>query len=218
MDDAALRDGLARLGAALGGRRRLTAAVLAGVAVVTGVRAVHPAQPPTRLVWAAARDLSGGTPLAAADLQRVALPAAVVPAGALAVGTRVVGRLLAAPVRRGEPLTDVRLLEPSLLAALPQPGLVAVPVRVADGSAAAALVHAGDLVDVLAAAAPADAVGAPVPTTVATGARVLAVPVRVDATSGDGGGLVVLAVTARQASALARASAGSRLSLALERP
>jgi Flp pilus assembly protein CpaB len=119
-------------------------------------------------------------------------------------------------VRRGEPLTDVRLLEPALLAALPEPGLVAVPVRVADGSAAAALVHAGDVVDVLAVADPVG--GGPArPSTVAAGVRVLAVPGR-DGGTGDGGGLVVLATSPAQARALAQASAVTRLSLALERP
>jgi Flp pilus assembly protein CpaB len=167
-------------------------------------------------VWSAARDLTGGRPLTAADLAVVALPTAAVPTGALRSAVHVTGRLLAAPMRRGEPLTDVRLLEPSLLAALPEPDLVAVPVRVADGSAAAALVHAGDIVDVLAVADPA-AGGPASPATVAAGVRVLAVPAR-DTGTGDGGGLVVLATSPAQARALAQASALTRLSLTLQRP
>jgi Flp pilus assembly protein CpaB len=63
----------------------------------------------------------------------------------------VLGRLVAGPVRRGEPLTDVRLLGPSLLAAVARgPDVVAVPVRFADAGAAA-LLRPGDRVDVLAA-------------------------------------------------------------------
>jgi Flp pilus assembly protein CpaB len=139
-----------------------------------------------------------------------------VPAGALLGATRVVGRLLAAPVRRGEPLTDVRLLEPSLLAAMPRAGLVAVPVRVADGGAAAVLASPGDVVDVRAAPHP----GAGVSATdgpVAAGLTVLAVPAA--ATSGaDGAGLVIVAATRAQARALAEATVGTRLSLVLRHP
>ncbi len=212
---AGLRRAAARTATALGGRRRLLAAGLAAVAVVAGLRAVTPAPAATVSVWAAAHDLAGGRPLTVGDLRRVALPTGAVPAGALRATADVVGRLLAAPVRRGEPLTDVRLLEPALLAALPEPGLVAVPVRVADGSAAAALVGPGDVVDVLAAGDP-TAGGARDATTVAAGVRVLAVPA---AAGRDGdAGLVVVATTDRQAAALAQASASARLSLALRRP
>jgi len=88
---------------------------------------------------------------------------------------------------------------------------------VADGSAAAALVHPGDVVDVLAVDDPATGRGSARPATVAAGVRVIAVPARAGA-SGDGGGLVVLAVDRAQAATLAAASSGARLSLALRRP
>jgi Flp pilus assembly protein CpaB len=215
VDEAALRDGAGRLAAAVGGRRRVTAAVLAGIAVLAGLRAVSPDQPPTREVWAAARDLTGGRALTAADLRHVALPVSAVPAGALPTAQRLVGRLLAAPMRRGETFTDVRLLEPALLAAL-GPDLVAVPVHVADGSAAAALVHSGDVVDVLAVDDPGSGVGGE-PQTVAAGVTVVSVPARISV-SADGGGLVVVAVTRSQAATLARAAVGERLSLALVHP
>ena len=214
MDEVALREGLRRIVDGVGGRRRLAAAGLVAVAVLAGLRAVTPASPPTVTVWAAAHDLSGGQPLALADLARLALPVAAVPAGALRADAPVVGRLLAAPVRRGEPLTDVRLLGASLLAALPQAGLVAVPIRVADGSAAAAVVKPGDLVDVLETADPAGG-GPRVPKTVATRIQVVAVPGPGD--GAYGGGLVVLAATTGQAASLAQASASARLSLTIER-
>jgi Flp pilus assembly protein CpaB len=147
-------------------RRRLVAAVLAGLAVLSAVAAVRPPAPPSVVVLAAAHDLAPGTALALADLRPVPLPAAAVPAGALRPGAEVLGRLVAGPVRRGEPLTDVRLVGPALLAAL-GPGTVAVPVRFADAGAVA-LLRPGDRVDVLAAptglgaawAAPAAAPGA----------------------------------------------------------
>lgn len=215
MDEAALRDAIRRVVIGLGGRRRLLAAGFAAVAVLAGLRALSPAPAPTLSVWAAAHDLDGGRPLTLADVTRLALPVAAVPAGALRANATVIGRLLAAPVRRGEPLTDVRLLGPSLLAALPEPGLLAIPIRVADGSAAAAVVKPGDLVDVLETADPA-AGGPRRPVTVATRVRVLTVPGPAD--SSDGAGLVVLAASSAQASALAQASAGARLSLTVERP
>lgn len=213
MDEAALRESARRLIDTLGGRRRLVAAGLLAVAALAGLKAVTPQPPPTVTVWAAAHDLSGGRPLAVADLAKLALPAAAVPAGALRPSAPVIGRLLAAPVRRGEPLTDVRLLGPSLLATLPTPGLVAIPIRVADGSAAAAVVKAGDLVDVLEVADPSTG-GPRRPTTVANRVPVLTVPSAGDGT--DGGGLVVLAATPAQAAALAQASAAARLTLTIE--
>ena len=195
-------------------RRPITAA-LAGLAVLAGLSAVSPTPVRTRTVWTAARDLRGGAPLRAGDVVLRHVPLALVPAGALAAGSTVVGRLLAAPVRRGEPLTDVRLLEPSLLAALGRADDVAVPVRVADGAAAAALAHPGDVVDVLATGALDDSTtGTPV--VVASGVTVLSVPGR-DAATGSDAGLVVVAVSPDQAAALAAAAARSRLSLVLRR-
>ena len=213
MDEAALRDSARRIVDTLGGRRRLFAAALLAIAAIAGLKAVTPKPPATVTVWAAAHDLTGGRPLALPDLTKLALPVAAVPAGALRPTARIVGRLLAAPVRRGEPLTDVRLLGTSLLATLPTPGLVAIPIRVADGSAAAAVVKAGDLVDVLEVADP-SAGGPRHPATVATRVQVLTVPGASDGT--DGTGLVVLAASPAQAAKLAQASAAARLTLTID--
>ena len=196
--------------------RRSITAVLVGIAVLAALSALAPKPVPTRSVWTAAHDLRGGAPLRAGDVVLRHVPLALVPAGALAAGSTVVGRLLAAPLRRGEPLTDVRLLEPSLLAALGHADDVAVPVRVADGAAAAALAHPGDVVDVLATGALDDGSAGNAPVVVAAGVTVLSVPGR-DAATGSDAGLVVVAVSPRQAAALAAAAARSRLSLVLER-
>src|SRR6476661_4128140 len=92
-------------------RRRLLAALLAAVAVATGIHAVA-APPPARVaVRVAAHDLPSGALVAAADLVTVRFDPGSVPSGVVA---DPVGRLVAAPVRRGEPLTDVRLLGPPL--------------------------------------------------------------------------------------------------------
>lgn len=215
MDPAELVTALSRAAQALGGRRRLVAAALVAIAVLAGLSAARPRPAPSAAIWVAARDLPGGQPLASTDLIARRLPVADVPAGAFRAADRITGRLLAAPVRQGEPMTDVRLLEPALLAALGRPGLVAVPVRLSDGAAAAALVHAGDVVDVLATD---DSDGRPVgkPRTVAAAVIVLSVPA-VETSSDDGGGLLIVAVTEPQAGALAQAATGSRLSVTLLR-
>jgi Flp pilus assembly protein CpaB len=133
----------------------------------------------------------------------------MVPAGALTTQTQATGRLLAAPVRRGETITDLRLAGTSLLGGLPA-GLLAVPVRIAD-AASAALVSSGDRVDVLAAGTASG--GPPIAAVVAADAVVLAVPAAVEA--GGEGALVVLATTSSVAARLAAASVSSRLSITL---
>lgn len=187
-------------------RRWLLAAGLAAAAVATGLPALAPTPAATTRVLAAARDLSAGTALRAEDLTPVDLPGAAVPDGALTSSASLAGRLLAAPVRRGEPLTDVRVVGPGLLAAVGDRDLVAVPVRLAD-PAAGALLRPGDRVDVLAAAPDGTSGSADV---VASGSPVLAVP----SPAGDlDGALVLLAAPPAVAGRLAAAAVGSRLSV-----
>lgn len=220
-------------------RRRLVASVLAGLAVLCALSVLRPPVPATVLVLAAARDLAPGSALAVADLRSVALPPAAVPAGALRPGAAVLGRLVAGPVRSGEPLTDVRLVGPALLDAL-SPGSVAVPVRFADPGAVA-LLRPGDRIDVLATAehpalsppppgappdGPAPPVAAPGAAVVATDVVVVTIPgAAIDpadpaappppAAFGGDGSLVVVACTPAVARALAAAAASGRLSPAL---
>ncbi|KAB8182157.1 SAF domain-containing protein [Microbispora catharanthi] len=92
-------------------RRRPIAAVLAGLAVACVLLAVR--SPDGVEVLAAAHDLAGGR-LAASDVVVVRLPPDTVPAGAYAPGAPVSGRVLAGSLRRGELLTDARLLGPGL--------------------------------------------------------------------------------------------------------
>lgn len=187
-------------------RRRLLAALLTAVAVATGLHAAA-APPPARVVVrVAAHDLASGTVLGADDLATARFAPGSVPAG---VVEDPVGRSVAAPVRRGEPLTDVRLLGPSLTA--DDAGLTAVPVRLPDAGMAG-LLHVGDRIDLVAA----DPQGAAVARVVAAGVPVLALPPPGDGSGGAGsvsgvggalpGRLVVLGVDPSEVNALADAA------------
>src|SRR4051812_49981370 len=112
MNDLRLRELADRFLVAAGGPRRVLAALCMAVAVLAGVTAVTPDPPRTVAVWAAARDLSGGSPLSSADLRALSLPVGSVPAGALPAGSPRVGRPLAAPMRRGGAGTGVPPLRP----------------------------------------------------------------------------------------------------------
>lgn len=188
----------------------MLAAGLAAASVAAGLAAFSPEAPETVVVLAADHDLTGGERLLGSDLREVALPPALVPHGALRPGGQLLGRVLAGPVREGQPLTDVQLVGRSLIAGY-GPGRVAAPVRIADAGAVS-LLRVGDRVDVL--AAPPE--GTAAPDVVATAAPVVTVPA-VDADGGPmgSGALVVLAVSPTVAAALAGAAVTAPLSLVL---
>ena len=190
-------------------RRRVRRTVLARRRLLAALAAAPPSPPasgplrpssPTTTVLTAAHDLPGGTVVRASDLVRTEFTPASVPAGAVTAAAAL-GRTTAAPVRAGEPLTDVRLVSGSLLDGYP--GRVAALVRIGDAGAVD-LLRIGDRVDGRrrpAGRAPA--------TVVAYDAPVVALPRGGD----DGaalttGGLLVLAVSEETAAELA--GAGSR--------
>ncbi|MBE7325353.1 pilus assembly protein CpaB [Nocardioides sp. Y6] len=166
--------------------RRLLVALCLGLAALGTLRTVAPAPPPTDEVLVAARDLPAGTELTHSDLTLVTYARGTAPDGAQ---TDPLGATLASPLRRGEAVTDVRLLTPDLMDG--HPGRVAVPVRVVD-PAAADLLRVGDTVDLLSA----DPATGDV-TVVARAARVVALPPEPDGVSGQGssGRVVVVALT-----------------------
>jgi Flp pilus assembly protein CpaB len=220
-----LRDGhryrrlLRELRRALLWHRRLVAAVLAAAAVASGLAAVRPPPAKTVTVVTTTRDLPAGTHIAASDIRSAEFSGAI-PAGALTEPAAIAGRTTAGPVRRGELLTDVRLLGARLLDGYGQ-DLVATPVRIAD-PATATLLQVGDKVDVLAAPV-ADAPGGAA-RLVATATPVISVPVpdpasgglaALDSTPLAEGALLVLATTRAVAADLAAAAASARLSITL---
>jgi Flp pilus assembly protein CpaB len=146
-------------------RRRLLAALLTAVAVATGLHAAAAPPPASVAVTVAARDLPAGTVLGADDLTRRAFAPDSVPDDLVAAPT---GRALAGPLRRGEPVTDVRLVGPALTEGHPE--LTAVPLRLPDAGMVD-LLRVGDRVDLVAA----DPQGGTADV-VAVGVSVLAIP------------------------------------------
>lgn len=206
----ALHRPLGRLRRAVLARRRPLAAALAALAVLAGIRATTAPPPPTTPVVVARADLPGGTPVRSDDLVTVDVDPDLVPSGASSSPARLVGRVLAAPVRAGEPLTDVRLVAPGLLDGYP--GLVAAPVRVADADVVR-LLDVGDRVDVLAA----DPTGR-APAEVVAHAPVVALPSSAGHEAASSvGGLVVVAVAEGDALELAARAPTHVLSVVLVR-
>jgi Flp pilus assembly protein CpaB len=160
-------------------------------------------------VTVAAHDLDSGTVLTARDVAVARLPVGEVPRG---VEERAVGRTLAAPMRQGEPVTDVRLVAPALLAGYP--GRVAVPVRIADADAVG-LLRVGDRVDLVAADPRSRRA-----TYVAVDVPVLSLPEPSDQNTGSAGltgRLVVTALTPADVVGVASAAASDLLSVVISR-
>ncbi len=116
-----------------GGRlpRNLRRGAAAALALTAAMLLLVPPRPVTGVpVVVVARELPVGAVLAAPDL----VTAAVLdpPDGALTDAALAVGRTLAGATRRGEILTDVRLVDP--VGPQPGPGRVAVPIRPADAT------------------------------------------------------------------------------------
>ena len=186
-------------------RRRLLAALLTAVAVATGIHAAAAPPPATVEVTVAAHDLAAGTVLGPGDLRTSRFAPGSVPAGA---SSDALGRTLAAPLRAGEPVTDVRVVGPALTAGYP--GLAAVPVRLPDAGMAD-LLRVGDVVDLV--AADPQRGGASV---VAAGVPVLAVPAAPAEVGASGmpGRLVVVGAEPGDVPQIADASARTFLTVA----
>jgi Flp pilus assembly protein CpaB len=129
--------------------RRVAAGALVVLAAVAALRS-DPDGDRTEIV-VAARDLAPGVELTAADVRLETRTATTLPDGSESDLDAVVGATLAGPARRGEVITDVRLLGPRLAESAAGPNARIVPLHLAD-TALLDLIRAGDVVDVLAAA------------------------------------------------------------------
>jgi Flp pilus assembly protein CpaB len=186
-------------------RRPLAALCVAG-AVLVGLQAASPPPPATTPVWVAARDLPSGTVLEAGDLSQVSFTPASVPEDVVPGPRSVVGRTLAAPLTRGEPMTSGHTLGAGLLTGYP--GRTAVPLRIAD-AATVALLRVGDRITFVAA----DPDGRTAARTIAVDVPVVAIPAASDDAfaSGTPGRLVVVAVPEEEAREVATYAATSIL-------
>jgi Flp pilus assembly protein CpaB len=182
-------------------RRRLLAAVLTAVAVAAGLHAVAAPPPATVPVLVAASDLPAGAELQPSDLVAAEFAPDSAPDDLV---DDPVGRTLAAPLTRGEPVTDVRLIGPQL--ADGYAGLTATPVRLPDAGMVD-LLRVGDRIDLV--AADPRGTGAE---TVAADAPVLAIPSAETGgpgTTGLPGRLVVLGMASDEVDRVAAAAVGS---------
>lgn len=187
--------------------RRILAAVLAGIAVLTGLSSVHESTDGP-VVLAAARDLASGRSLTAADVRTVRLDEGTAPRAALTSTSQAVGRRLAGAVRRGELLTDRRVLGPGPLAGRAD-GSVLTTIRLGDADGLGA-VRVGDAVDVVAV----DPERRDAARVVARGLEVLATR----ESPGTDGALVDLAANEAKALDLAEAGTRSRLTVLVSTP
>lgn len=181
--------------------RRVAAGALVVLAAVAALRS-NPHGDQTDIV-VAARDLSPGVELTAADIRLEKRMAATVPDGSQSSVDAVVGSTLAGPARRGEVLTDVRLLGPRLAQSAAGPNARIVPLHLAD-TALLDLVRPGDVVDVL--AAPKDDVDDANPLVVATDAIVVLVSEKQKGPGAGGDRVVLVALPSHAANDVAGAT------------
>ena len=126
--------------------RRVFAAGFAGLAVLFALAALKPSTPGSPAI-VARHDLVSGTVLSAGDLRSTTLPPGGKASHSWSSPDKLLGRRIAAPMRKGEILTDYRLLEPGLLDGYDK-GLVLATIHIAEPTQIAAL-RVGDHVNIV---------------------------------------------------------------------
>lgn len=161
-------------------------------------------------VVVASRDLAPGVELMASDLRIESRSATTIPDGSQTNVGDLVGATLTGPARRGEVLTDLRVLSSRLADASVGTDARIVPVHPTD-AALLDLVRTGDVVDVLAVSEAAGGGTEDSSRVVATNAVV----VLVSAKSKDGGrdGVVLIALPRLAANEVAGASLSQAITL-----
>jgi Flp pilus assembly protein CpaB len=183
--------------------------VAAVAAVISGISAARPPDPPSVDVVRAAHELPAGATLSARDVRVDKIPRTAAPDSPVTDPEQVVGTVVNSPVADGQVITELALGTPRASG----PGMVVAPLRLTDADMAA-LVRLGDRVDVIAA------------TDSAAKARVVASRVLVvglPATTGDGalaggngsGALILVEVDLPTATALNDTAAAGRISIVL---
>jgi hypothetical protein len=193
--------------------RRVAAGLLV---LLAGVAALRPdpagAYTPVAVI---ARDLRPGITLTADDVQLEKRSTATLPDGAQTKLDPVLGATLAGPARRGEVLTDARVLG-SRLAGLAVGGDArVVPLHLSD-AAVLDLIRTGDVVDVLGAGDHADAATAQDrPRVIASNAVVVLVSAAAKTLGAGGERVVLVALPATAANTLAGATLVQSVTLSI---
>jgi hypothetical protein len=192
--------------------RRIAAA---GLVVLAGVAAVrsNPAGERAAAV-VATHDLAPGIALTADDVRIESRLTATLPDGSQSDAGPVVGATPAGPVRRGEVLTDVRLLGSRLAESAAGPDARIVPLHLAD-NAVVDLVRAGDVVDILAAPLSDTSNSAAESRVVATGAVVVLVSAKPKGATSANDRVVLVALPETAANAVAGAALVNSVTLTL---
>ena len=184
-------------------RTALARRIAAGFLVVlAGVVALRPdAGGAIQSVAVAVRDLSPGAALTADDFRLEKRSVTILPDG-VQTDLSIIGMTLAGPVRRGEVITDARVLNPRLAGLSVGPDARVVPLHLAD-AAVLDLIRTGDVIDILGAASTdTDAR----PKVVATNAVVVLVSAKAKTLGASNDRVVLVALPAPAAHTLAGAT------------
>jgi Flp pilus assembly protein CpaB len=119
--------------------------VAAVAAVLIGISAARPPEPPSVDVLRAVREIAAGSTLSAGDIRTDRIPVSAAPVSPLADSALAVGRTAAGTIGDGQVLTETDLGTPRA-----GHGKVIAPFRLADAQVAQ-LLRVGDRVDVIAA-------------------------------------------------------------------
>ncbi len=125
-----------------------------------------------------------------------------------APGADVAKRVLAGPVRSGEPLTDARFLTPATL----PPGQLAYPLRLEDPDLAS-LLRVGDRIDLYAATS----TNTPTAEPLARAVPVIALPTPRGSAGSSSGALIVISAARDTIARIAQATANTRITVAITR-
>lgn len=176
---------------------------LAGGLVILAAVAAWRGDPRTEYsdVVVTVRDLAPGIELTTADVSVEARAVPAVPEGAHTRVDAVVGSTLAGPARRGEVLTDVRVLGPRLAESAAGPDARIVPIPLAD-AALMDLLRPGDVVDIV--SAPSDE--STEASLIATDAVVILVSAKDSGLGARNGRVVLVALPAAAAKVVAGAA------------
>ncbi|MBF9520297.1 flagellar biosynthesis protein FlgA [Mycobacterium sp. MHSD3] len=208
---AALRPDWARSALA----RRIAAAILVLFAAVLAFRP-DPANDRVE-VMVAVHDLHPGTILTGDDVRPERRSSTILPDGVSTNAGTIVGATLAGPVRRGEMLTDLRVLGPRLAESAAGKDARIVPVPLGD-AATVDMIRTGDIVDILTVAdrgPGAPDIAPPEPAVLATGAVVVLVSPK-PSTKGVGTQRVVMvALPPQQANRVAATALVQAITLTL---